>query len=155
MVSHQDLGQSLVQSLAWVRPITHQFCHGWMSQEYRIQSNLDMPYIHRWRTKAFQRSQNDYWTAQNWYKRPSINLAIFSQIEKARNECKMPQKNTEISSALINLRMTLKHLSRENFWARGCLWLAAAFADKITTNAINWTTVLLHWQLWVYWRNLL
>ena len=103
-------GQSLVQSLAWVRPITHQFCHGWMSQEYRIQSNLDMPYIQRWRTKAFERSQNDHWTAQNRYKRPSINLAIFSQIEKARNECKMPQKNTEISSALINLRMTLKHL---------------------------------------------
>ena len=104
-------GQSLVQSLAWVRPITHQFCRGWMSQEYRIQSNLDMPYIHRWRTKAFERSQNDHWTAQ----RPIINLAIFSQKEKATHECKMPQKNTEISSALMKSRMALKHLSGENF----------------------------------------
>ena len=57
-----------------------------------------------------------------------------------------PEKNTEISSgciALMKSRMTLNHLPGENFWARRCLWLAAAFADKITTNAMNWTAVLL------------
>ena len=100
-------GQSLVQSLAWVRPITHQFCRGWMSQEYRRQRNLDMPYIQIWRTKAFETCRHEI----DIKGRVSV-LQFFPQKKKQQMNARCLRKYTEIFSALMK---TAKHLSGENF----------------------------------------